>query len=133
MAVIYLQDPVTGKSVLAESYVGEGGGWKICISGYSFIYGRLKDNPRAIVGMVFRDVNREKIEGKDIPRFVRVTQAAHRWIKAQKKTDLPFLEFVAVKWTQIDNQLDALEQIEAHRQKLEGDFQEQPSEADQGN
>jgi hypothetical protein len=132
MAVVYLEDLITQRKVVAEAYMGEGGGWRISISPYSFIYGRLKENPKAFVGMVFRDTTGEAVHGGDKVLFVKITQAAPRWVRVKPKvvngrlkTELPFLDYLAVKWEPIYDQLAAIEALEQHRQKLEGDFKEE--------
>lgn len=125
-----LEDPVINKQLYAEANFGEGGGWKISISPYNFIYSRLKDNPRAFVGMVFRNV-RTTSDNKTAVMYLKVSNAVHRWVPASKRGELPFLEYLAVKFDTLpENFMVIAEAIEIHRQKIEGEYKE---DADQGN
>lgn len=119
-----LEDPILMKSVVADINFNAGGGWRVSVSPYSFVYSKLKDNPKNLIGMVFR----AKEKGKE-DSYVRVTQGVARWVPPPKRGDLPFLEYLAVHFENIGTDLlRAVELIEEHRQKTEGEFEIKTSE-----
>lgn len=115
------EDPILLKSVVADINYAGGGGWRVSISPYNFLYTKLKDTPKNFVGMVFRA---KDPDGIDI--YLKIINAVHRWEPNPKRGQLPFLEYLAVRYEVIgQNLLRAVELIEEHRQKIEGEFKDE--------
>lgn len=122
-SLLMLEDPISLRQIVADINFGAGGGWRVSISGYNFLYSSLKDDPKLFVGMVFRVKDPDNED-----TYVRIIQGVHRWVKPTKKTDLPILEYLSVKYEVLGQDLlKAIELIEERRQKLEGDFKDETS------
>lgn len=119
--VLMLEDPVSLRAVAADMNPGAGGGFRVSVSPYNFLYTILKENPKNFVGMVFRSKDPDHEE-----RYVRIVNAVHKWIPSPKRGELPFLEYLAVRWENMGTDLlKAVEMIEEHRQKTEGEFKDE--------
>lgn len=113
------EDPVLLKTVIAD-FNSANYGWRVSISAYNFLYTKLKENPKIFVGMVFRLKEKDKEDC-----FVKITNGVHRWVPSTKRGELPYLEYLAVKWENIGNDLlRAVELIEEYRVKTEGEVLE---------
>jgi hypothetical protein len=118
MSILTLEEPIILKAVVADTNFDAGGGWRVSVSPYNFLYTKLKENPKIFVGMVFRAKEKDKED-----TYVRIINGVHRWVPSPKRGELPFLECLAVRFENIGTDLlRAVELIEEHRQKTEGDF-----------